>query len=793
MNTKRIASACFVLVIVIILASCPNPNISDKGNSLTISINNAVNARTLLPPLDMNAASFTVNGTGPGGASFSQTTSGGPVTVTGLAFGSWSVTVNALNSAGTIIGSGQATVTVHTGQTTAVAISVVPLAGNGTLDISVTWTTSQVEFPSIQASLMPPSGTATPLSFSLTGNQATFSSTTIPAGYQTLTVRLLDNGIAVMGAVEVVRIVAGQTTTGSYAFTNVNQPGGSVVVNITPAMADPIPVSISGVPSTITAGTSVTATASVSDGTGNLTYVWYLNGVSQTTGSSSYTFGSALAAGYYRLDVTAYTADGTRAGSTTASFQVTGSLGPGPQAQWARTLTAGDNFGAFFRGVATDASDNLYCAGSCAGTTVYGFGSGVTSSGVSSGNNVLLVKYNAAGQAQWARTLTSGNSATFQAVAADRFGGICAVGSCWGTAALGLGNGVTAYPNAAPANSSNVLLVKYDSVGLAQWARTLAGTSDFAGFSGVAVDGAGNIYAAGYVGGTATYDLGSGVSATGTADTNVLLVKYDSAGNTIWAKTLTAGTPGAYFDAVAVDGLGNIYAAGYTSGAATYEFGSGVTATGTAAANTLLVKYDSAGNAVWARTLTSGADGAYFLGGSVAADSSGNVYAAGEIVGTGSYGFGNGIVASGSSTGHNSLLVKYDSSGSALWARSVTGAADTALIGIGVDPSGNVVASGWSWGAGTVVAGPGVAVAGSSSGGNVLALAYSSSGQALWARTLTEGTADAYYQATTVGPSGAIYCAGSDVGEDRYGFGNGVTATGSATGSHFNVLLVKYH
>ena len=51
-------------------------------------------------------------------------------------------------------------------------------------------------------------------------------------------------------------------------------------------------------------------------------YVWYLNGVTAGTGPS-YTLGSTLVAGWYRLDVTAYTADGTRAGSATASFQVT--------------------------------------------------------------------------------------------------------------------------------------------------------------------------------------------------------------------------------------------------------------------------------------------------------------------------------------------------------------------------------------------------------------------------------------------------------------------------------------
>jgi hypothetical protein len=304
------------------LAACASPATDPAGGSLSITVGNNINAKTLLPGISMNAASYTVSGTGPGSVTFSMSTAAGTVTIDGLAFGNWSVTVYALNSAGAKIGSGQAAATVHVGGTTAVAISVVPLPGNGTLSLTVGWTATQVETPSIQASLTPASGSALPLSFSVAGNQATFASSAIPAGYHTLSLQILDNGTAVAGAVEIVRIVAEQTTSGSYSFTNVNQPGGSLQVSIAPALADPIPVSISGVSPTVVAGTSVTATASASGVTGNLVYVWYLNGLSKATGPS-FTFGSSLAAGYYRLDVMAYSSDGTRAGSATASFQVT--------------------------------------------------------------------------------------------------------------------------------------------------------------------------------------------------------------------------------------------------------------------------------------------------------------------------------------------------------------------------------------------------------------------------------------------------------------------------------------
>ncbi|MHB8108072.1 MAG: hypothetical protein ACYDH4_11700, partial [Candidatus Cryosericum sp.] len=148
-----LSAVCIAASLVVLLAGCPNPLASVKKASLTVSINNNINTRTLLPPISMDAASYTVTGAGPGGATFSQSTSGDPVTVEGLAFGTWTVTVSALNASGTVIGQGQAVAAVSMGQTATVTIIVVPLDGTGDLDLSVTWTAS-LQIPSIQASLV---------------------------------------------------------------------------------------------------------------------------------------------------------------------------------------------------------------------------------------------------------------------------------------------------------------------------------------------------------------------------------------------------------------------------------------------------------------------------------------------------------------------------------------------------------------------------------------------------------------------------------------------------------------
>ena len=142
-------------------------------------------------------------------------------------------------------------------------------------------------------------------------------------GYYTLTIQLFDGSTLVMGAVDVVEIVQGQTTSGTYAFSTVNNKG-TIAVNITPNPLNPLIVTMSGQQATVSSGTPVTLSATVPAGTGNVTYAWYVNGVSQALGSS-FTLNSStspLSTGSYRVDVTAFTANGAQGGSVSTALTV---------------------------------------------------------------------------------------------------------------------------------------------------------------------------------------------------------------------------------------------------------------------------------------------------------------------------------------------------------------------------------------------------------------------------------------------------------------------------------------
>ncbi len=321
------------IVFVLLLLACKSPYdfISESdgqsqgdgqgSGSLTVTIM-SVGVKTLIPGIDMNPAVYVVSGVGPSGATFSVNAVDTAVTVTELSFGDWFVTVDAKNIDDIVIGRGSTATTLHTGENQALTIPITPLDGYGTLDLNVLWNVGDVDIPSVESELVLSSGTTMNLDFTIAvdGN-ASYTGNTIPTGYHSVVVKLLDNGIAVMGALEIVRIIKDQTTSGTFEFYEINQPGGIIEVNITPALQEPIDVSITGQTDTLILGELMTLTASVPPEVGSVVYAWYLNGDSVATGST-YTVGSGLSVGAYRIDVAAFTTDGERAGSATHAFAV---------------------------------------------------------------------------------------------------------------------------------------------------------------------------------------------------------------------------------------------------------------------------------------------------------------------------------------------------------------------------------------------------------------------------------------------------------------------------------------
>ncbi len=273
--------------------------------------------------LDMQPAEYRITGTGPSGASFTESSSGGESDITDIRIGEWRVEVSAFNAAEQEIGYGSATVEVKSGELAPVHITVRPLSGTGSLSLLVTWPQEELADPELTAALADAQGRSEKLGFEMPEpGKAEFWSDEIEAGYYTLTLQLIDGDQVLAGAVDAVRVVKGGRTRGEFSFDDLNHPTGEIDISVVSEMDDPLEVSITQAPSAIAYRSSVTAQAEVANAGGSeIAYRWYLNAESAGTGPTL-DIGENLSPGTYRLDVVAVTADGRRSGSATHQLTV---------------------------------------------------------------------------------------------------------------------------------------------------------------------------------------------------------------------------------------------------------------------------------------------------------------------------------------------------------------------------------------------------------------------------------------------------------------------------------------
>ncbi|MBI9100120.1 MAG: hypothetical protein JEY91_16680 [Spirochaetaceae bacterium] len=307
------------LIITLLGISCEMPDIT--VGSMDLSINN-ISSRTLTPDISMDANSYVITGNGPESGSFTLTSEQEMNLVEDLRVGDWIITIEALNPEGLVIGRGSETVNVIGGATVTASILVTPLEGNGALDLTVSWNTEDLIDPLVSTRLIPFTGPDVPLVFSEDISGVSNSTSTVEAGYYTLILQLLDTETVVMGAVETVYIAAGQTTSGLFDFSEVNNIGGTIGIEIDVDLNDPIELSLAGTLDTMVMGSTMSVTATAPLETVSIIYSWYINGSTAGSGSSV-DLGSALNPGIYRLDIIGQTEDGSRSGSINHTFTVT--------------------------------------------------------------------------------------------------------------------------------------------------------------------------------------------------------------------------------------------------------------------------------------------------------------------------------------------------------------------------------------------------------------------------------------------------------------------------------------
>lgn len=273
-------------------------------------------------------------------------------------------------------------------------------------------------------------------------------------------------------------------------------------------------------------------------------------------------------------------------------------------------------------------------------------------SGLSSGLDIVTLKYNPDGTQAWAMVYNGpGNNEDYAASLDIDASGNVYTGGC----SIGSGTG------------QDIVLIKYNSSGAEQWIKRYNGAGNGGdAVVGVIVDGAGDILAGGYT------DMGSGQRQ------NFLTLKYNSAGTLVWEKQYNGSSNSTDLaTAITVDGSNNIYLTGLT----TQLFGTRLDS------NYGTIKYDAAGNLQWV-AFYDGPNNSVDVSRSIFVDNAMNVYISGSSKGAGSDDY---------------ATIKYSPAGAQQWVMSYngTGNSNDYSSSVVADNSGNAYVTGRSFGAGT--------------------------------------------------------------------------------------------
>lgn len=247
----------------------------------------------------------------------------------------------------------------------------------------------------------------------------------------------------------------------------------------------------------------------------------------------------------------------------------------------------------------------------------------------------------------------------------------------------------------------DIFLTKIDPSGAVLWAIQAGGSSDDFG-QALALDAADNIYVTGEFYKSATFGStdGNTLLANG-VDYTLFLAKYSSSGVLAWVQTgVTACFPGCYNWGIGVavePTSGTVYLTGISQTDTTFSSADGTyhTVPGIWNWHMSLVRYDTDGNFYWGETNAASPNS---MGISVAVDKSGSAYVVGWLENQTTFYSQNGknITITGFSPGQSDgnypgdgYLVKYDSSGNAVWVNHFGGYIAHANA-VAVSPAGDI-------------------------------------------------------------------------------------------------------
>lgn len=243
----------------------------------------------------------------------------------------------------------------------------------------------------------------------------------------------------------------------------------------------------------------------------------------------------------------------------------------------------------------TDASGNVYVAGSFRGTVDFDPGTGVATL-VSAGlEDAFVAKYTSSGVYIWAFRMGSTQDDRAYSITVDASGDIYVTGAFKVTVDFDPGPGVASLTSAG---DFDIYCGRYTPAGAYVWAfRVGAADADY-GYC-VAAKGS-SLYLTGSFSSTVDFDPGPGVANITSSAWDIYLASYTTGGTYQWAFPL-GGSSNDDGYSIAIDTANNLYVTGYFQSVADFDPGGGVAnLVSNGGLDVFLASYTSAGAYRWA-------------------------------------------------------------------------------------------------------------------------------------------------------------------------------------------------
>ena len=333
----------------------------------------------------------------------------------------------------------------------------------------------------------------------------------------------------------------------------------------------------------------------------------------------------------------------------------------------------------------------------------------------------------------WAVSCGNGHLDGVNSIVSDDSGYVYMTGSFRGTVDFDPGAG-TFNMSTSGLTDADIFVWKLDANGDFVWAKQLGGNGGDEGFV-IALDHSGNIFITGHFSGTfADFDPGSGTFyLSSISSLDVFVTKLTKTGDLIWVKSWQ-GISTQFGYGLVLDSSGNVHVGGLANGTMDFDPGPAVfNLTAAGSDDGFICVLDSSGSFIHAMLFGGGQKDRIV---SIALDDDRSLYSTGSFMGSADFDPGPGTYNLTSNGSWDIFLAKIDSNFNFLWAVGFGSALGSLESGnaVSVDPSGNVLVTGYFSGTTDFDPGPGNLIYNCAGARDVFVSKFSSSGVLLWAR-----------------------------------------------------------